>query len=117
MSNDRVDVCIHAEIDAGELLGMLDDPAIQGAWEGAERSISIGRKTCLGRQTLLALADDLAAYGTAGARLLCSGLLVDQEIKVVVRYSNLGLYLADRREQEGWVAFELAGPESCEGGS
>jgi ribosomal protein L11 methyltransferase len=69
----------------------------------------------LDRQTLLALADDLAAYGTAGARLLCSGLLVDQEAEVVARYSSLGLYLAHRREQDGWAALELACPESCEG--
>lgn len=69
----------------------------------------------LDRQTLLALADDLAAYGTAGARLLFSGVLVDQEVEVVARYSTLGLYLANRREQDGWVALELACPESCEG--
>ena len=66
-------------------------------------------------QTLLALADDLAAYGTAGARLLCSGVLVDQEAEVVARYSSLGLYLATRREQDGWVALELVRLESCEG--
>ena len=82
-----------------------------------KRSIVTGRKTSLDRQTLLALADDLAAYGTAGARLLCSGLLVDQEIEIVEEYSHRGLYLVDRREQDGWVAFELARPESCEGGS
>ena len=69
----------------------------------------------LDRQTLLALADDLAAYGTAGARLLCSGLLVDQEAEVAARYSKFGLYPTNRREQDGWVALELACPESCEG--
>lgn len=33
MPDDWVDVCIHARVDAGELMGMLDDPALQGAWE------------------------------------------------------------------------------------
>jgi ribosomal protein L11 methyltransferase len=69
----------------------------------------------LDRQTLLALAEDLAAYGRTGARLLFSGLLVDQEVEVVACYSSLGLYLTNRREQEGWVALELTRPESCEG--
>lgn len=69
----------------------------------------------LDRQTLLALADDLAAYGAEGARLLCSGLLVDQEAEIVARYSSLGLYPANRREQDGWVALELVRSESCEG--
>lgn len=35
MQQDWVDVCILAPIDAGELLGMLDDPSVQGAWEEA----------------------------------------------------------------------------------
>jgi ribosomal protein L11 methyltransferase len=69
----------------------------------------------LDRQTLLALADDLAAYGTVGARLLFSGVLIDQEAEVVERYSRFGLYLANRREQDGWVALELVRAESCEG--
>lgn len=70
----------------------------------------------LDRQTLLALADDLAAYGAAGSRLLFSGVLVDQVEEVTARYAGLGLYPADRREQDGWVALELTRPESCEGG-
>ena len=69
----------------------------------------------LDRQTLLLLAEELAAYGAAGARLLFSGVLVDQEAEVVGRYAELGLYLAERREQDGWVALELQGVESCEG--
>lgn len=71
----------------------------------------------LDRQTLLALADDLAAYGLAGSRLLFSGVLVDQVDEVMARYAGFGLYLADRREQDGWVGLELARPESCEGSS
>ena len=33
MAHEWVDVCIEAEMDAGELLGMLEDPSVQGAWE------------------------------------------------------------------------------------
>lgn len=69
----------------------------------------------LDRQTLLLLADELAAYGAGGARLLFSGVLVDQEAEVAGRYAALGLYLADRREQDGWVALELRSAEPCEG--
>jgi len=67
------------------------------------------------RQTLLLLADGLAAYGAAGSRLFFSGLLVEQVDEVMARYASLGLYLAHRREQEGWVALELSRSESCEG--
>ncbi|TKS58737.1 MAG: hypothetical protein EWM72_02794 [Nitrospira sp.] len=35
MSNGWVDVCIQMELGASEVLGMLDDPAMQGAWEDA----------------------------------------------------------------------------------
>ena len=69
------------------------------------------------RQTILLLAEGLAAYGRAGARLLLSGLLVDQQSEIVERFSQLGLALAQRREQDGWVALELLRPESCEGGN
>lgn len=69
----------------------------------------------LDRQTLLLLAEELAAYGVAGSRLLLSGVLADQEAEVVGRYAALGLYLAARREQEGWVALELRSAEPCEG--
>src|SRR5215217_6096475 len=33
IQNDWVDVCIQTTIDAGEFLAILDDPAVQGAWE------------------------------------------------------------------------------------
>ncbi len=35
MQKDWIEVCIQAPVDAGELLGMLDDPWVQGAWEEA----------------------------------------------------------------------------------
>lgn len=67
------------------------------------------------RQTLLLLADGLAGYADAGAKLLLSGILVDQQTEVMERFSNLGLACSNRREQDGWVALELIKPESCEG--
>lgn len=69
------------------------------------------------RQTLLSLADELAAYGRAGSRIFFSGVLVEQVDDVMARYAGLGLYLVNRREQEGWVALELGCSESCEGSS
>jgi ribosomal protein L11 methyltransferase len=69
----------------------------------------------LDRQTLLLLADELAAYGVAGSRLFFSGLLVEQVEEVMARYASSGLYPVHRREQEGWVAIELRRSESCEG--
>jgi ribosomal protein L11 methyltransferase len=67
------------------------------------------------RQTLLLLADELAAYGVAGSRLFFSGLLVEQVDEVMTRYAASGLYPVHRREQEGWVALELSRSEPCEG--
>lgn len=67
------------------------------------------------RQTLLLLADELAAFGVAGSRLFFSGLLVEQVEEVMARYASLGLYPVHRREQEGWVALELGRSEPCEG--
>lgn len=69
----------------------------------------------LDRATLLALSTDLAPYAARGARLLLSGLLLEQETEILNRYAELGLARAGRREQEGWVALDLIMPESCEG--
>src|SRR5205085_7908126 len=64
MPDGWVDVCIQAKVDAGELLGMLDDPAVQGAWEEngtihlywPERQWSSDRLASL-RQALARMAD------------------------------------------------------------
>jgi ribosomal protein L11 methyltransferase len=69
----------------------------------------------LDRQTLLQLAEPLASYGRAGATVLLSGILVEQEVEIAERFAVLGLSRLKRREQEGWVALELVTPESCEG--
>jgi ribosomal protein L11 methyltransferase len=69
----------------------------------------------LDRQTLLRLCDELAQYVNHGARLLLSGILLDQEQEIVEAFSKAGAMLSQRREQEGWVALELLMAESCEG--
>lgn len=71
----------------------------------------------LDRQTLLLLCDELASYATSGARLLLSGILLDQEQEILEAFSKFGALFAQRREQEGWVALELLMGESCEGAS
>jgi ribosomal protein L11 methyltransferase len=69
----------------------------------------------LDRQTLLLLCNELARYVSHGARLLLSGILLDQEQEIVDAFSKAGAMLSQRREQEGWVALELLVAESCEG--
>jgi ribosomal protein L11 methyltransferase len=66
-------------------------------------------------QTLLRLCDELTRYVSHGARLLLSGILLDQEQEIVQAFSKVGAMLSQRREQEGWVALELLRAESCEG--
>lgn len=69
----------------------------------------------LDRQTVLSLAEDLASVVFGGARVLVSGILVEQESEIVERFSNLGLVCADRRDDEGWVVMQFLKPESCDG--
>ena len=69
----------------------------------------------LDRQTLLFLCDELGRYVNHGARLLLSGILLDQEQEIIEAFSRVGALLSGRREQEGWVALELLMGESCEG--
>jgi ribosomal protein L11 methyltransferase len=63
----------------------------------------------------LSLSDELAQHVSRGARLLLSGILLDQEREIVEAFSKVGAMLSQRREQEGWVALELLMAESCEG--
>jgi ribosomal protein L11 methyltransferase len=66
-------------------------------------------------QTLLQLGDALAQYVGHGARLLLSGILLEQEQEILEIFSNVGALVMQRREQEGWVAVDLLMAESCEG--
>ncbi len=69
----------------------------------------------LDRQTVLNLTDDLAALAIRGARVMVSGILVEQEAEIVEHFSRLGLMCSERCEEEGWVAMKFFKPESCEG--
>ena len=69
----------------------------------------------LDRQTLLPLCDELTRYVSHGARLLLSGILLEQEQEIVGAFSKVGAMLSQRREQDGWVGLELLMMESCEG--
>ena len=70
----------------------------------------------LDRQTLLNAAKTLCGYAAGGARLLLSGLLVDQRAEVEAAYAGHGVYVRASRERDGWVALEATGMESCDGG-
>ncbi|MDH4083461.1 MAG: 50S ribosomal protein L11 methyltransferase [Nitrospira sp.] len=69
----------------------------------------------LDRQTVLNLADDLAGSAIRGARIMVSGILIEQQIEIIDHLSGLGLVCSERCEEEGWVAMKFLKPESCEG--
>ncbi len=71
----------------------------------------------LDRRTLIQGCDDLTRYMNYGARLLLSGILLEQEREVLDAYVDTGVVMCQRREQDGWVALELLMAESCEGAS
>jgi ribosomal protein L11 methyltransferase len=68
----------------------------------------------LDRQTVLALAGDVARLALLGARIVVSGILVEQQTEIVDRFSSLGLACVDQCEEEGWVAMKFLKPESCD---
>lgn len=68
----------------------------------------------LDRQTVLNLADELAS-SLRGANIMVSGILVEQQMEIMDRFSSLGFACLERREEEGWVALKFFRPESCEG--
>lgn len=70
----------------------------------------------LDRQTLLASADMLCEYAAGGARLLLSGLLVEQRAEIEAAYASRGVYVKAVRERDGWLALEATGMETCDGG-
>lgn len=70
----------------------------------------------LDRQTLLASAETLCGYAAGGARLLLSGLLVEQRSEIEAVYASRGVYVKAVRERDGWLALEATGMETCDGG-
>jgi ribosomal protein L11 methyltransferase len=69
----------------------------------------------LDRQTILELAEQVASFALRGARIMVSGILVEQQPEVIERFSHLGLVCSERIEDEGWVAMKFLRPESCDG--
>ena len=69
----------------------------------------------LDRQILLAAVKPLARYVSDGARLLLSGLLVEQRAEIEQAYAAHGAYVVGSQERDGWTALELGAVESCEG--
>ena len=69
----------------------------------------------LDHHTLVTMCEVLTQYVSHGARLLLSGILLEQEQEIVEAFSRAGATLFERREQEGWLALELLLAEPCEG--
>ncbi|MFM8551674.1 MAG: 50S ribosomal protein L11 methyltransferase [Nitrospiraceae bacterium] len=69
----------------------------------------------LDRNTLLGAAPLFAPYLERGARLVLSGLLVDDRAEIVSTFASVGGAVQISREAEGWLMLELLRPESCEG--
>jgi ribosomal protein L11 methyltransferase len=70
----------------------------------------------LDRQTLLDAREALCRYAAGGARLLLSGLLIEQRAEIEAAYGAQGVYVKAARVRDGWLALEAVGMESCEGG-
>ena len=71
----------------------------------------------LDQQTLLWCRDHLATYVRQGAKLLVSGILIDQRDMLVRAYSEAGMYCTAKREREGWMALEFQSAQRCESGT
>jgi ribosomal protein L11 methyltransferase len=69
----------------------------------------------LDRKTLLDAAPALAASARQGARLLLSGLLVEDRTDIAETYGRLDLAVHASWERDNWLAMELIQIESCEG--
>jgi ribosomal protein L11 methyltransferase len=70
----------------------------------------------LDRATLLANAPLLASHLERGARLLLSGLLTEDRTDIAAAFGEVGGSVRSWRERDGWLALEILGAESCEGG-
>ncbi len=97
--DDRIDI----------IMGTLDDLP-----EGKRRIADLVLAN-LDRQTVLDLAGDVVRSASEGARILVSGILVEQQADIVDRFADLGLVCLERRQDEGWVAMKFLRPDSCDG--
>lgn len=69
----------------------------------------------LDRQAVLHHAGELADLARRGAKVLVSGILVEQEAEIVDHFSSLDPVCSKRCQEEGWVAMQFFRPESCDG--
>ncbi len=69
----------------------------------------------LDRGTLVDLAPAFGPYLRRGARVLLSGILVDQQAEVAGAFSAVGGHVGRVRERDGWLALEILAPDSCAG--
>ena len=125
MSSDWVEVQIRSALDAGGVLGLLDDPSVPGAWQD-DRTIHLywpshhwsSDHLVHLRQTLRRLTEQGMAQPLATSTrrtLLASGLLVDQRDEIAGTFARAGLYRGREREREGWLAMEFTRVDSSEG--
>jgi ribosomal protein L11 methyltransferase len=69
----------------------------------------------LDEQSLVTDRDHLAHYVRQSAKLLVSGILIDQREALVRAYAAAGMYCTATRERDGWMACEFQTAEACEG--
>jgi len=69
----------------------------------------------LDQATLMLCRDHLASYVQQGARLLVSGVLAEQRQELIQAFGCAGMYCAEQREREGWMALEFQAAQGCEG--
>lgn len=68
----------------------------------------------LDRRTFLESASLFAPSLRSGARLLLSGILVEDRSAVADAFVDAGGIVRSQREREGWLAVELIAPEPCD---
>jgi ribosomal protein L11 methyltransferase len=68
-------------------------------------------------RTLLETKEPLSRLAQRGATLLVSGLLIDQKEEIGRAYAESGVYVADVKKRDGWVALRMNASESCDGRS
>ena len=69
MPTDWIEVTIHSDLDAGELLGALDDPAITGAWQEDGLIRLYWQSAQWSGESLIRLQQMLKTFRTPGARI------------------------------------------------
>lgn len=124
-------------VGAGRAVGLDHDPvAIDYARDyakqngfGEELTLQVGAATALceqapcsaglvlanlDRQTIMDCRGVLARHAQRGARLLLSGVLIEQLSDITQALSLNGIYVQSMREREGWLAFDAAAGPSCD---